>query len=188
MIQLWPFIVTQVHTNPIILTFCSILYYKDLDEHVHRYKTERVFAERFIGEDELIKMTPFTGRVADKFFLGDKSRPGSGSKPVSLATATDLHLNMLPAIKKYKKSVLNKWHVIVMLNRNKALIRYRKHHLVPPVPVGPSFLSRVVEKVKSKCGRGCCCCRNAGQPSHSQVVAQTNVWIEWKKILVDFVI
>lgn len=29
------------HTNPVLICFCSILYYKDLNEHLRRYRNEK---------------------------------------------------------------------------------------------------------------------------------------------------
>jgi len=42
----------------------------------------------------------------------------------SSQTYTDGHLGK----KTYNKFIVNKWHVILFLDRNKSLIKYRSHH------------------------------------------------------------
>jgi hypothetical protein len=95
------------------------LYYKDLGEHLRRFKIEKAYAERFIAENECIKMTTFTGHVEQKFYFEQKKIQKNGSPVASQAGV------QRPKI--YNKLIVNKWHVIVMLNRNKSLIRYRKN-------------------------------------------------------------
>lgn len=96
----------QVHTNPIIITFCSILYYADLDEHIRRYRHEKYAMRRELSHDEFLALRKFKGKL----------EPIGSDENVSLK-----------ASKGYNKRIVNKWHLLVMLKQNLSLIKYRKH-------------------------------------------------------------
>jgi hypothetical protein len=152
-----------VHTNPIILTFCSLLYYKELTEHLRRYKIEKAFAEKFIDKDEEIKMATFKGRVPPVFHVED----GSNKRAVSARPSFyEVQMNLLGPVKKYNKFIVNKWHVLVMLERNKALVRFRKHFVEKNENEDHDDKSKpdeektgVVQKIKNMCS----CCRKEKQ-------------------------
>jgi hypothetical protein len=160
-----------VHTNPIILSFCSLLYYKDLSEHLRRFKIEKAYAEKFIGKDERIKMATFTGRVPPVFHMQDSSSPRRTAESIANSKFNknnrDVQLNLLGKHKKYNQFIVNKWHVIAMLDRNKTLIRYRKHFVAkkeePPVVDAEPKLG-MVQKVKNLC----CCCNKEKQQNAVQ--------------------
>ncbi len=97
-----------VHTNPILITFCSILYYKNLRNHVNNYKLERKHVQDYynLDENDSIIMSRFTGK----------------SSQVKMNTN---HI----AKKIYNKFIVNKWHVILFIHKNKSLIRFRSHNI-----------------------------------------------------------
>lgn len=94
-----------MHTNPIILTFCSILYYKDLNEHLNRYKLEKKFSSIAENDELDLQIKKFNG------FL--------------------LHPNTLENKRKriYNKRIVNKWHLILCLCQNPQLVLYRKEYI-----------------------------------------------------------
>ena len=98
-----------MHTNPILLSFCSLLYYRNLQDHIRNYIIEKKSVEdKFNLSDEFIfRIDKFTGRVE--------------ISAIERETKTR---------KNYKKNVVNKWHVMLMLQRNKTLIKYRAHNII----------------------------------------------------------
>lgn len=116
-----------MHTNPILLSFCSLLYYKNLREHIAEYKLERRRVEKILNlNDEFsFRIKKFTGR--------------------SQATSAEKLGN-----KRYKKRIVNKWHVVLTLQMNKSLIKYRKHNLIKKKT--EEKLS-IIQKLKSCCSR-----------------------------------
>jgi hypothetical protein len=120
-----------VHTNPVLIAFCSLLYYKNLRDHVHNYRIERKCIENGINmNDEFrIKIVEFTG------------------KPIAIQQDTK-H-------KAYKKFIVNRWCVILMLHYNKSLIKYRKHHLKKIEQIEKSSF---LQKICSCYSNMCVCC------------------------------
>ena len=120
-----------MHTNPVLISFCSLLYYKSLRYHVHNYKLERKCIEEGLNlNDEFhIEMVSFTG------------------KPIAVIQDNE-H-------KAYNKFIVNKWRVFLMLNYNKTLIKYRKHNLVKEED---KETISVLQKIKACCSKTCHCC------------------------------
>ena len=98
-----------MHTNPVLLSFCSLLYYKNLQIQIKNFIKERKKIEDKINMNIKFsfRIKKFTGRV----LVSDAE-------------------NEALLIKKYKKHILNKWHLLLMLHRNKSLIKYRKFNLI----------------------------------------------------------
>jgi hypothetical protein len=99
-----------VHTNPILITFCSILYYKNLRNHIDNYKIEREFITDNYNFDK------------NKYSLRVKKFDGKSS---SIISNTINQSNK----KQYNKYIVNKWHVLVFIHNNKSLLRYRAHNI-----------------------------------------------------------
>ena len=91
-----------MHTNPIVISFCSILYYKYLEEYVKRYLIEKKRIEDGTASLD-VKLKTFNGQFP---------------KIRSIIT------NKEP--KDYRKKIVNRWHLLVKLNQNKILLKYRK--------------------------------------------------------------
>lgn len=87
------------HTNPVLICFCSILYYRDLSEHLRRYRNEkrRILETEEIDYRMIFKLKKFNGYLP----------PDTNRKQI------------------YSKKNLNKWHLLLRLSLNKELIDYR---------------------------------------------------------------
>lgn len=91
------------HTNPVLICFCGMLYYKGLSEHLTRYKKEKrhILETEEIDYRMLFQLKKFTG--------------------------------FLPKVKDekvYNRRILNKWHLLIRLTMNQELIAFRKQFLV----------------------------------------------------------
>lgn len=129
-----------------------MLYYKQLAEHIRRYKEEKSYVEQFIQSDERIRMAKFNGRVSSIFQL-DEERRASELTPIKIRAQT----------KQYNKFVVNKWHVMLMLSRNLALLQYRKRGKNEKSEVKEaSMAEKIKEKLRfcSKLNCSSCCKRN----------------------------
>lgn len=91
------------HTNPILICFCSLLCYRDLSEHVSRFKNEKrqILETEEIDHRMLFNLKKFVG------FLP----PG------------------LVETKAYNRNILNRWHLALRLAVNRELIVYRGHYI-----------------------------------------------------------
>ena len=103
-----------VHTNPIIISFCSILYYKELSLHIRRYRFEKfALLKKLRNKEAKVNLKKFNGRL-----LGEE---------VFLELE---HFNVKPPkIKTYNKTIVNRWHLYLRLLMNKELVVYRKKYL-----------------------------------------------------------
>jgi len=117
-----------VHTNPILICFCSILYYQDLAEHIRRYRMEKKIIKAIeknnLNEEIHYSLKKFSGKLLNE---PEKSDEG-------------------PILKKkiYKQLVLNRWHVLLRLTLNKELIVYRRHNIRKKTKIYPiSIFARV---------------------------------------------
>ena len=125
-----------MHTNPIIICFCSILYYKHLAEHIRRYKIQKRDLNLNENEsDELfVKLTKFNGRLSIS-----EHEHQSLTNMYTSSNGTRL----------YNKAIVNRWHVLLRLSINKELTFYRKHNIAPKIKTNsPSFISKLVLKCK----------------------------------------
>ena len=95
-----------MHTNPILVTFCSILYYKDLGVHIKLYKIERNLL-RVDSVEKFFFMKTFSGKLPNETHKNQENK----------------------TTKTYKKHIVNRWHVLVKLSLNKELIQFRRHNL-----------------------------------------------------------
>ena len=104
-----------VHTNPIIICFCSVLYYKHLAEHIRRYKIQKRDLNLNENEsDELfVKLTKFNGRL-------------SISEAAEQIPLSNMYMS-LDSRRIYNKKIVNRWHLFLRLNLNKELMAYRKY-------------------------------------------------------------
>lgn len=88
-----------MHTNPILLSFCSILYYKNLREHIRQFKLERRKIENNINLNDgfSFRIKKFTGR-------NNKVASASAAAGVAAVAAVDEH----KPHKKYNKHIVNR--------------------------------------------------------------------------------
>ncbi len=101
-----------MHTNSILICFCSILYYKDLAEHIRRYRIEKSYI--------LSKNYPIAFNFEQvSFFI--KEFTGKLSDDNKIIKEEDTKI--------YNKKILNKWHLFVRLSLNQELIQYRSHNI-----------------------------------------------------------
>lgn len=122
------FVFKLVHTNSILTTFCSILYYKDLNEYIHRYRAERRMLTIKASESQKydLAMYKFGRRLSE---LDDSEK--------------HIEFGMT-----YNKIILNRWHLYVMMSKYPGLIQYRmkykkkSEHKSKP---------KLIEKVKLFC-------------------------------------
>ena len=111
-----------MHTNSILVCFCSILYYKDLAVHIKRFVLERNQLKARASVDHKEKyyfMRNFSGKLTNipvKPDL-DQVREDEASSREGVDQKT------------YKKCIVNKWHVFVKLSMNKELIQFRHHNI-----------------------------------------------------------
>jgi hypothetical protein len=129
-----------VHTNPILITFCSILYYKNLRNHIDNYKLER----QFIKNNYNYNQNEFSLRV--KKFDGKSS----------LIKSNNDNNDQSSFKKKYNQFIVNKWHVLIFIHNNKSLLRYRAHNIRKKQIVEKIGF---IQKIKSACTK-CPCCKN----------------------------
>ena len=106
-----------MHTNPILICFCSILYYRDLGEHIRRYRIEKQIVKaketNNLDDEVYYLIKKFGGKlVINDSFLKEKS-------------SDDRILRK----KIYNQLIVNRWHVLLRLSINKELIPYRQHNI-----------------------------------------------------------
>jgi hypothetical protein len=114
-----------VHTNSILVCFCSILYYKDLAVHIKRFILERnlLKAKAMIDHQEKYYfMRNFSGKLTNIVVKPDLDQ-------VKVDETRSSDANERPHQKTYKKCIVNKWHVFVKLSMNKELIQYKHHNI-----------------------------------------------------------
>jgi hypothetical protein len=140
-----------VHTNPILLTFVSILYYQDLGEHIKMHKLEKHRLNKELKtNDEYLKMKTFTGSqyIFNNDVIESNNNQSSGGQ---------FNLKKIEKKSFRNKTIINKWHLILMLCRNKSLIKYRKIHIKPNIEKKKSEGSLLkLKKNISSCCRKCC--------------------------------
>ena len=118
-----------------MLCFCSLLYYKNLSEHVRRYKLEkkRIVTESKLKTDEHLYIKEFDGYLPDMHEYDEDKVANAKS---------------LASFKVYNRALVNKWHVMVMLHRNRLLIPYRAQNR-PKRHQTHNVLDVVVDKFKA---------------------------------------
>ena len=111
----------KVHTNPILICFCSILYYRDLAEHIRRYKMEK----------EVVKSMQKVKNSSndDEIYLFLKKFGGKLNKEISKEFSDGNTKTIKENTKTYRKTIVNRWHVLYRLSLNKELIPYRGHNI-----------------------------------------------------------
>ncbi len=92
------------HTNPVMLSFISLLYYKNLNDHVTMF----VKAKR--KENSITEYFEVLG--------GPNANPNYFKESEKFGKRI------------YKKKIVNKWHLLVFLIKNPILILDRKHYLL----------------------------------------------------------
>jgi hypothetical protein len=127
-----------VHTNPVLICFCSILYYRDLAEHIKRYRAEKEILKTLdtsgFGDEIYFSLKPFIGKLINESILKEKSQEKQFLKR-----------------KSYQQLVLNRWHVLLRLALNKELIKYRRHNLHKKNKIeSVSLLKKIIQMVSKK--------------------------------------
>jgi hypothetical protein len=136
----------QVHTNPVLISFCSILYYRDLAEHIKCYNREK---RRLLASQSDTKKYYFMKKFGNKLdrqrlILDDDEQKSSITNS---------------STKKYNKTIVNRWHLLLRLDSNKELIQFRKHQIKKHKKHGnndgetPQLSILVARKVKSICSK-----------------------------------
>ena len=97
-----------MHTNPILISFCSILYYKHLDEYVKQYVKEKMKIEKDL-KGVVVELKKFDGRRLPRNNTNPKNEPKNNPKT-------------------YCKIIVNRWHLLIKLEQNRILLRYRKNN------------------------------------------------------------
>lgn len=144
-----------MHTNPIIICFCSILYYKDLSEHLRRYrKQRRMLASNgeFAGADVKVQMNEFTGRLCeDDFGLAAAHPNGGGASNGGFDDSISARKQLIR--REYKTQVVIRWHLFAIMSMNKDLIKYRK---IKKVKREKREKEGVLGKIKKRVQSLCC--------------------------------
>ena len=112
----------KVHTNPVLISFCSILYYRDLADHIKNYnKEKKCLAKTMINQAEkenyYFFIKQFGNKIMTSHNLIDKVANKTTNKSRKMKT------------KIYNKTIVNRWHLLIRLNLNKELIQFRKHNI-----------------------------------------------------------
>lgn len=127
-----------MHTNPIIITFVSIMYYKKLDEFIRRHHIEkRIYLSQ--NPDKKLRLSVFRG------FLPIESPTDPFLKKMNIGYSQNV----------YNKKIVNKWHLIWFLSKNKSLCVLRKHNFIKEEEEEEEQKTGFVEKVKLKL-KSCC--------------------------------
>lgn len=133
----------SMHTNPIIICFCSILFYKDyLNEYLHHYKNMRREHKGKCSIDHPSIIANLEKTVNMKFYLAQQNRLKKLREASSMATKLVASRDTIDVPtydeatsssnkSNYKnKRVLNRWHLFVMLSRNPDIIKFRKYNFI----------------------------------------------------------
>ena len=104
-----------MHSNPIIITFCSLLYYKDLDQHVRIHRIEKMLIpfDDSLKKYYIIRPAKFIQKPLDQYEI----------HPILTK------LNYSPKKLNYNKTIVNRWHLYVRLSVNIELTIYRKNKI-----------------------------------------------------------
>ena len=140
-----------MHTNPIIICFCSILYYKGLSEHLKRYRQQR---HELLASGDLdnasIKIYPskFTGQLSG---TGSERPTGSGhlTSDVEKAASSNRLLK-----RNYKTRVVIRWHLYLRMTLNKEIIKYRKIYMKQREKKPEVGILQKIKQKFSKCCAG----------------------------------
>ena len=100
-----------MYANPILLTFCALLYYDDLGEHMRCHRIEKL-------------VMPLNASAQLDYALWP-SVPRSRPSPANYI----IHpfLKSVPStIRMYNRKVLNRWHLLVRLSLNLELTAFRR--------------------------------------------------------------
>ena len=114
-----------MHTNPIIICFCSLLYYKDLSEHIQRYKKQRralMNGENIDANNVRVSLNKFNGRLSE----GNVSLDRNNTKHELVAPSEKRKL----MLRNYNPRILTRWHLYLRMTLNKEIIKYRKIYMV----------------------------------------------------------
>ena len=100
-----------MHTNPIVITFCSILYYKNLDKHIKYYLREKRQIESELQNCQEIEvdLKSFSGLLVPEVIVD--------------------YRKTRVQYKAYNQNIVNRWFILLMLEKNKQLIKYRSHNI-----------------------------------------------------------
>ena len=95
-----------MHTNPILITFVNLLYYKKLQEFLRRHHREKrdYLARNPDTKPQQLKLGHFRGLL-----------PPHKRGPEAIS---------------YNQSIVSKWHLLCFLNKNRGLIMMRKHNIL----------------------------------------------------------
>jgi len=130
-----------MHTNPIIICFCSILYYKDLSEHLRRYKKQRRDFMNGIDSNGIhVQVNKFTGRLSDgSINLDDDDKMMSRKKLIR---------------RNYNTRVVMRWHLYLRMSLNKDIIKYRKMYINKNKNIQiESLIGKIKKNITNICNR-----------------------------------
>ena len=133
-----------MHTNPIVICFCSILYYRDLAEHIRRYKKEKHVIQNMVKIKDI--STESGIRLFLKNFDGKIIR-----EPFNEISTNEKTPVTVKKAKIYKKIVLNRWNLLLRLFLNKELIPYRGHNFKKTLTSNESISA--LTKIKLICSK-----------------------------------
>ena len=131
-----------MHTNPILISFLSILYYKDLNDHIRQFRIERNNLMKEHLNPKAIKINKFNGKLK--------------------TSDVSFQLQSKKIMRNYNKTILNRWCLYITLSNNFNLLIYRKHNILKNNEDTPKQ-KRILEKLKLCCFNKCSCCKNSTQ-------------------------
>ncbi len=107
-----------MHSNPIIITFCSLLYYKDLSDHIRNHRIEKLIKRLDKSIEECYKLRP--SNFNKKPVMNEyEFHPFVNGYSINYAKRRNF----------YNQKIVNKWHLLIRLSFNIELIKYRKHRI-----------------------------------------------------------
>ncbi len=104
-----------MHSNPILITFCSLLYYKDLDQHMRNHRIEKLLIplDDSLKEYFILRPVKFIEKPSNKYKI----------HPILIS------LNYNPRKFEYNKKIVNRWHLFLRLSINIELTIYRRNKM-----------------------------------------------------------
>jgi hypothetical protein len=127
-----------VHSNPIIITFCSLLFYKDLNDHLRNHRIEKLKKplDQSLEEFYILRPSDFYKKPLDEYIL----HPFIGKTSYQPK-------------KSYDQKILNRWYLFLRLSLNIELTIFRKQRIKKEIvssKLSPSNVFVMVKKIKHK--------------------------------------
>jgi hypothetical protein len=131
-----------MHTNPIIICFCSLLYYKGLDAEylLERFKIERKNRNSLVRNVEnrkminLVKLHKRRRVSINDSYESSKNSEVSNRSDVMMNKQNEENkdknnLELANKLGAYNRRVLIRWHLLLRMSLNPEIIKYRKIYL-----------------------------------------------------------